>query len=120
MKHTNTDWVIVRDHPVFEHSVLIMSDLRKSEKAFPKGKLICKIDDIRGDSFTRLETDESEANIKLLAASPIMLAKLNVIQHYAEKAIERLNERSLFETLIILQEILKISTEAINAVTNEK
>ena len=48
-KYTKGEWVIVKDHPVFDASILIMSDLHESGKSFPKGKLICRIDDVRGD-----------------------------------------------------------------------
>ncbi len=71
--HTKGKWEIIKNHPVFEHSILIMTDFIKTGKSFDKGKMICRIDEIRGDSFTRLEPEEMEANAKLIAAAPEML-----------------------------------------------
>jgi hypothetical protein len=46
-----------------------MSDMVETDKSFKKGKLICKIDDVRGDSFTRLDPEEKESNVELILSS---------------------------------------------------
>jgi hypothetical protein len=43
---------LVKNHPVFENDILLMEG----------ANLLCRISDIRGDSFDRLESKEETAN----------------------------------------------------------
>lgn len=112
-KHTKTDWVVVKNHPVFEHSILIMSDLVETDKSFKKGKLICKIDEVRGDSFTRIDSEESNDNVELILSSPVMYHELSEIKHYAETALKSLDNQSLSEVRGMLEGIIEKSKKII-------
>ena len=109
MKHTTEDWVIVKEHPVFKNSTLIMADLHDTGKSVKKGKLICKIIDIRGDSFTEMPDEERDANIKLIVSAPEMSHNLSEINFYAKKAIEALNDQSLAQARGLLIGIFSMS-----------
>lgn len=106
MEHTKEDWVIIKNHPVFEYSTLIMADMKPSNKSIDKGKLICRIDDVRGDSFTRLEPEEREANIQLIASAQNMIHELSEINFYAKTALKSLDNQSLTEVRGMLMGII--------------
>lgn len=117
-KHTNGEWLVIKHHPVFENSILIMSELVESDKSFKKGKLICEFNDIRGDSFTRLENEEVAANVQLIAAAPETL-RVNVnVKHYAEQALKSLDNGSLSEVRGLLEGIVRKTTTMINIQTS--
>ncbi len=113
MKHTNGNWVVVKNHPIFKNDILIMSNLEHTDKAFFKGKLICRITDIRGDSFTQLEKEEMAANVKLIIAAPETLHVNTEVKFYAEQALKSLNNGSLSEVRGLLEGIIEKTTKII-------
>ena len=106
MAHTKEDWVIVKNHPVFKYDTLIMADFKDCGKVVKQAKLICKIIDIHGDSFTRLSLEEREANINLIISAPSMKHELNEIEFYAKTALKSLDDKSLAEVRGMLEGII--------------
>lgn len=117
MNTNNTNWVVVENHPVFEGETLIMSELCDNGKSVKKGKLICSIGDIRGDSFTRVESKEKKANTKLIVAAPELLNANIIVKHYAEQALKSLDSNSLGQVRGMLEGILEKATDSINQAT---
>ncbi len=117
MNINNIKWVVVENHPVFKGETLIMSELFDMGKSVKKGKLICRIGDIRGDSFTRLESKEKKAHTKLIVAAPELLNANIIVKHYAEQALKSLDSNSLGQVRGMLEGILEKATDSINQAT---
>jgi hypothetical protein len=69
-KHTSGPWEIVTDH-----------DILKGPAIMNGRKVIAQIPDWRGDSFDTLETEEMQANQKLIASAPDLLKALQELAH---------------------------------------
>ncbi len=105
VKHTEGKWEII-DHPIANRVIAVKDVFNEAKEVF-KYKVICELGDWRGDSFTTIDSDEREANEKILLAAPQMLKALIT----AHDTLSKLNINGVADnSLLIVSSTIEAAT----------
>lgn len=105
-KGTQGEWETAKKVPCFNADANVIVKIRDSKKI----KLICCLNDIRGDNYEGLTNEEIQSNAKLIAAAKDLLEALQ----YADENIQTVSSTHI----TLPREFKTIMLNAINKALN--